>query len=127
MDLDEIGNDKVVNIFCDNMRVVINCTNVELVLNKKHSSCVYHFNRRDVAPDTVSIAWMETNETIADVFTKRLPEKKRKYIFEKLRVLRLGCMIITYANLSNYIFKDEGSKQISLINTTNHNSTWKLK
>ena len=80
-DSDKDEGDKATNIFCDNMSIVNNYTDVESVLNKNHSSCAYHFNRWTVASNTVSIAWIETNENLADVFTKRLPENKRKYLF----------------------------------------------
>ena len=81
LDSDENGSDKATHIFCDNTSIVNNCTNVEPVLNKNHSSCAYRFNRWTVASNTVSIAWIKTNENLADVFTKRLPENKRKYLF----------------------------------------------
>ena len=34
LDSDENGSDKATNIFCDNINIVNNCTNVEPILNK---------------------------------------------------------------------------------------------
>ena len=68
-------------ILCDNESVVKNTTNVESTLNKKHSSVAYHHCRWSTAAGIISVAYVNTNENIADCFTKRLPVAKRKYLF----------------------------------------------
>ena len=68
-------------VFCDNDRVVRNTTNVESMLDKKHSSVAYHFNRFSVAAGKVKVAWISGKENLADAFTKRLAETIRQYLF----------------------------------------------
>jgi hypothetical protein len=69
------------NIFCDNESVVKNSTNVESVLNKKHSSVAYHYVRWTVAAGIITVAWIRSEENLADPFTKRLAEITREYLF----------------------------------------------
>jgi len=47
------------NIFCDNKSVVINSSNVESTLNKKHNYIAFHYTRWNVAAGIVSIAWID--------------------------------------------------------------------
>ena len=68
-------------ILCDNNSVVINTSNVESSLNKKHSSIAYHFARWNVAAGVCKIAWIPTGENIADAMTKRLCVTVREYLF----------------------------------------------
>ena len=57
-------------VLCDNESVVKNTTNVESVLNKKHSSVAYHHCRWSAAADVISIAHIGTDDNIAvDCFT----------------------------------------------------------
>jgi hypothetical protein len=69
------------NVFCDNESVVKNSTNVESVLNKKHSSIAYHYVRWAVAAGVITVAWIASEENLADVFTKRLAEITRDCLF----------------------------------------------
>jgi hypothetical protein len=69
------------NVFCDNDSVVKNSMKIESVLNKKHSSVTYHYIRWAVAAGIISVAWIPRGENLLDVFTKRLAEAVRDYIF----------------------------------------------
>jgi hypothetical protein len=69
------------NVFCDNESVVKNSTKIESILNKKHSSVAYHYIRWAVAAGIISVAWIPTGENLSDVFTKRLAEVVRDYLF----------------------------------------------
>ena len=69
------------SILCDNEGVVTNTSNVESSLNKKHSSIAYHFSRWNVAAGVCKIAWVSTNENLADAMTKRLCVTTRDYLF----------------------------------------------
>jgi hypothetical protein len=69
------------NAFCDNESVVKNSTNVESVLNKKHSSVAYHYVRWAVAVGIIIVIWIRSEENLADPFTKRLAEVTRGYLF----------------------------------------------
>jgi hypothetical protein len=69
------------NIFCDNESVVRNSTNVESVLNKKHNSIAYHYVRWAVAAGVITVAWIRSEDNLADPFTKHLAEITRDYLF----------------------------------------------
>lgn len=69
------------HVFCDNESVVKNTTKVESTLNKKHNSIAYHYVRWAVAAGMITISWIQTGENLADVFTKRLGETVRNYLF----------------------------------------------
>ena len=76
-----ILNGDATSLFCDNESVVKNSTNVDSTLNKKHSSVAYHFARWCVAAGICTLGWIPSTENLADVFTKRLPESIRDYLF----------------------------------------------
>jgi hypothetical protein len=69
------------NVFCDNESVVKNSTDVESSLNKKHNSIAYHYVRWCVAAGVISVAWIRSEDNLADPFTKRLAEIARDYLF----------------------------------------------
>ena len=75
------GPDLPTYVFCDNEGVVKNTTLVESSLNKKHSAIAYHFVRWNVAAGVISIAWINTDDNIADAMTKRLGSAKRDKLF----------------------------------------------
>ena len=76
-----IRNDDPAHIFCDNMSVVNNCSLVESLLNKKHTSLAYHATRWSVAAREVVIGWVYTAYNLADALTKRLPRPQRERLF----------------------------------------------
>ena len=78
-----ILNNEASHIFCDNKSVVVNSSQVESKLNKKHNAVAYHFVRYSVAAKMITVAWIKTRENLADVFTKRLSRQKREYLFGK--------------------------------------------
>jgi hypothetical protein len=67
------------NMFCDIKSVVKNPTNVESVLNKKHSSLAHHYVRWAVAAGIITVTWIELQENLADPFTKHLTEVTQEY------------------------------------------------
>eukprot|EP00978_Attheya_sp_CCMP212_P000550 scaffold1076_cov32-Attheya_sp.AAC.2 len=69
------------HVFCDNKSVLRNSTSIESTLNKKHSSIAYHYTRWNSAASLVSVAWINTQDNLADAFTKRLSEMVRDYLF----------------------------------------------
>ena len=73
--------DEPTNIFCDNQSVVNNCSKIESLLNKKHTSIAYHMARWAVAAGEVVIGWINGSFNIADAFTKRLPKARRQELF----------------------------------------------
>ena len=76
-----ILNNDPAYVFCDNQSVVNNSTLVESKMLKKHSSVAFHLVRNAVAAGSISIAWIESGENLADVFTKRLNRAVREYLF----------------------------------------------
>ena len=76
-----IMNEEAAYVYCDNQGVVKNATKVESKMDKKHSAVAYHFVRYAVAAGMVTIAWIKTEENLADVFTKRLTVAVRDYLF----------------------------------------------
>jgi hypothetical protein len=64
------------NVFCDNNAVVLNSSNPESVLKKKHAAVNYHRVREAVAAGTIRIAKEESATNIADILTKCLPGPK---------------------------------------------------
>ena len=69
------------HILGDNNRVVTNTSNVESSLDKKHSLIAYYFSRWNVAAGVCQIAWVPTDENIADDMTKILSKDTRDYLF----------------------------------------------
>jgi hypothetical protein len=69
-------------MFCDNMSVVNNTTAPESMLKKKSNSIAYHAVRESVAMGELLIAYIKSEENLADVMTKVLPngEKRDKLI-----------------------------------------------
>jgi hypothetical protein len=65
---------RVTNVFCDNESVVKNSTNVESALNKKHNSIAYHYVQWCVAAGVISVAWIRSEDNLADPFTTRFAE-----------------------------------------------------
>ena len=68
-------------IFGDNQSVVKNTSNVESTLHKKHSAIAYHYVRWCVTASIIVIAWISTDENLADAFTKWLSEPTWDYLF----------------------------------------------
>ena len=68
-------------VLCDNEGVVRNSSEFASKLNKKHSSLAYHKTRWCVAAGIVLIGWVDTNDNLADAFTKRLSADKRDFLF----------------------------------------------
>ena len=69
------------HIFCDNESVVNNSSKVESTLDKKHNSVAYHYVRNAVAASTITVAWINRHDNLADAFTKRLAEVTRNHLF----------------------------------------------
>ena len=60
-------------MFCDNNAVVLNTTNPESMLKKKHAAINYHRAREAIAAGTIMVAKEDTATNIADILTKCLP------------------------------------------------------
>ena len=72
-----IRENAATHVLCDNESVVKNAALLESTLNKKHNSNACHFVRWQVAAGTVSLAWIESHNNLADAFTKHLSAQTR--------------------------------------------------
>ena len=68
-------------VFCDNNSVVLNTSQVESKLNKKHNALAYHAVRWAVAAAIIRVGWIDGKENYADAYTKVLPSHVRDYLF----------------------------------------------
>lgn len=59
-------------LFGENMSVVQNTSIPSSTLNKKHCAIAYHKVREAIAAGIVKIAYVPSEENIADIFTKPL-------------------------------------------------------
>ena len=64
-------------VFGDNKSVLCNTTAPESTLKKKSNAIAYHFVREGVARDEWRTAYVNTDENVADLFTKPLSGAKR--------------------------------------------------
>jgi hypothetical protein len=70
--------------FCDNEAVYKNTSLPESTLKKKHHSRAYHRCREAVlAAETVRVAKEGTKTNLSDLFTKVLPQIRRKELLDK--------------------------------------------
>ena len=71
-------------VFGDNNSVIINASNPESNLKRKHHSINYHSVREAVAAGVALIFKVDTGENLADLFTKVLDQVKRKQMVQKI-------------------------------------------
>ena len=71
-------------IFSDNNSVVINTSNPQSTLKKKHHSISFNCVREVVVAGVASIYKVDTGSNLADLFTKLLSRDKRKNIVQKI-------------------------------------------
>ena len=65
-------------MFCDNMSVVYNTTAPESMLKKKSNAIAYHAVRETVAMGELLITYIRSEQNIADVMTKGLPNGAKR-------------------------------------------------
>ena len=73
--------DAPTNIFCNNLSVVRNSSVLSFTSNKKHSSIVYHSCQWHNTAGVICVAWVHTDDNLADAMTKRLTSEKRNKSF----------------------------------------------
>ena len=76
-----VPDNHATHIFCDNESVVKNSSRIESVLNKKHNSLADHFCQWAVAANIVTVAWLPTDDNLADAMTKWLTQQRRDQLF----------------------------------------------
>ena len=76
--------DEGTKVFGDNNAVVKNCSSPESTLSKKHHSINYHYVRECVAAGVGLVYKVDTEENLADLFTKILDGAKREKILMRI-------------------------------------------
>jgi hypothetical protein len=76
----------------DNMSVVMNTTLPSSVLKKKHNAIAYHRVREAIAAKVINFAHIRSEDNIADILTKPLPNQSfyklsRKWLFRQPKYL----------------------------------------
>mmetsp|Transcript_24287 Transcript_24287/g.34811 ORF Transcript_24287/g.34811 Transcript_24287/m.34811 type:complete len:297 (-) Transcript_24287:210-1100(-) len=72
------------NVMCDNNYVVTNASIPSSTLKKKHVAICYHRVREAVASGVLHVAWIETSQNLADMFTKSLSGNKLHAFCQKI-------------------------------------------
>jgi len=72
------------NVLVDNDTVVKNSTIPSSTLQKKHNAICYHCVREAVAAKILRIAYIPTDQNLADMFTKILGATKLKSFIQKI-------------------------------------------
>ncbi len=65
--------DGATSVSCDNQPATKNATVPASALSRKYNSICYHKVRESVASGWISIAWIKSQDNLADLFTKILP------------------------------------------------------
>jgi hypothetical protein len=76
--------DGATSVIVDNETVVKNSTILSSTLQKKHNAICYHFVREAVAAKIIRIAYIPTDQNLADMFTKILGAVKLKQLVQKI-------------------------------------------
>jgi hypothetical protein len=79
-----VALDGPTGVFCDNESVVINSTQPESCLKKKHNAIAYHRVRESQAAGTIRIAKEDGKTNLADGFTKCLAGPRHREIFARI-------------------------------------------
>jgi hypothetical protein len=72
------------NVLVDNDSVVKNSTIPSSTLTKKHNSICYHYVREAVAAKCMRIAYVPSQENLADVLTKPMGATKLKNFIQRI-------------------------------------------
>ena len=79
-----------IDMFCDNEAVYKNDSMPASQLQKKHHSIAYHMIRESVASGASRIAKEDTENNLAEIFTKVFPRPKRELLLNKFIYLIKG-------------------------------------
>ena len=78
--------DGATSVYCGNQLFTKNATFPASALSKKHNEICYHKVRECVASGWISIAWIKSQNNLADLFTKVLPRKTRNDLIDKTMI-----------------------------------------
>ena len=66
-------------MFADNQAAIKLMTNPIISQRSKHIDIAYHFARQHVIAGTITLGYIPTEQMVADVFTKPVPESKHMW------------------------------------------------
>ncbi|XP_073033839.1 secreted RxLR effector protein 161-like [Primulina eburnea] len=86
--LEDLRNKEIeaTKIYCDNKSAIAMSKNPSYHGRSKHINLRIHFIRELVAKELITLEFCNTNEQVADIFTKSLPCKKDMYFRNQLGV-----------------------------------------
>ena len=71
-------------VFSDNQSVLVNSSEPDSRLKKKSNSIAYHFVREGTTADEWRVAYIPTDQNVADLLTKALPNGEKRTRFIKM-------------------------------------------
>ena len=74
--------DGATSVYCNNQSVMKNATVPASTISEKHNSICYHLVRESVASGWISIAWIKSQDNLADLITKVLPWVTRNVLID---------------------------------------------
>ncbi|RVW36769.1 Retrovirus-related Pol polyprotein from transposon RE1 [Vitis vinifera] len=80
----EIGNDEQMKLICDNQAALHIASNPVFHERTEHIEVDCHFIREKIASGCVATSFVNSNDQLADIFTKSLRDPRIKYICNKL-------------------------------------------
>ena len=78
------GKDEQMNLKCDNQVVLHISSNPIFHERTKHIEVDCHFIREKIASGCMATSFVNSNDQLADIFTKSLRGPRKKYICDKL-------------------------------------------
>ena len=76
--------DGATSVYCNNQSVIKTAAVPASALSKKHNSGCYHKVIESVVSGWISIAWIKSQDNLADLFTKVLPRVTWDDLIDKM-------------------------------------------
>ena len=92
--LEEIGQGKPgpITLLCDNQGAIKVAYNQEMHRKMKHIAIRYWYIREAQTNGVINTSYVNTQEQLADTFTKPLPAPRFKYLRDKIGVRDVGAL-----------------------------------
>lgn len=78
------GSMRTVELYCDNLSLIRLASNPVFHARTKRIEVHYHFIREKVLQNEIDLIKVDTNEQLADIFTKALPKAKFEFLRAQL-------------------------------------------